>query len=119
MALNPSSDLRDVSGIDDASKTLIKAFMQGAIYSWVKNRMGEPFAVRDLVGGENFDWDETPLIVLYEKHIRQGKDNISAIKAAARDLGWLVKSVLAEDKRTFLAGKVGLVNSYRWVGGEP
>jgi len=119
MALYPSSDLRDVRGIGDTEITLIKAFMQGAVYSWVKNRIDEPFAVRDLVGGENFDWDETPLIALYEKHINGGKDNASAIKAAARDLGWLVKTVLAEDKRTFIPSKAGLVNHYRWVGNEP
>ena len=119
MALNPPSDLRDVRGIGDTENTLIKAFMQGAVYSWVKNRKDEPFAVRDLVGGENFDWDETPLIVLYEKHINEGKDNASAIEAAAKDLGWLVKTVLAEDKRTFIPSKAGLVNHYRWVGNEP
>lgn len=72
-----------------------------------------------LVGGENFQWKGTPLHVLYEKHIKAGKGRKSAIKAAARDLGWLVKSVLSEDKRTFEVGKGGLVRTYRWVGNEP
>ena len=49
---------------------------------------------------------------LYPKHIDAGKDNKSAIKAAARDLGWLVKTVLSEDKRTFEAGKGGLPPRY-------
>ncbi|MFZ0827959.1 MAG: hypothetical protein WAO02_11105 [Verrucomicrobiia bacterium] len=119
MALNPSSELRDVKGISDAERTSIMAFMQGAVYSWVKNRMGEPFAVWDLVGGENFDWDGTPLVVLYEKHINQGKSNAKAIEAAAKDLGWLTKTMLAEDKRTFVPSKAGLVSHYEWVGGEP
>lgn len=119
MALSPDSELRDVYGISDTEKTLVKAFMQGAIYCWIKNRKEEAFAVRDLMGGENFDWSGTPLQVLYDKHASAGKDDESACEAAAKDLGWLVKAVLAEDKRTFVAGKAGLVNSYYWVGNEP
>lgn len=118
MALSPDSALRDVHGIGHTDKTLLKAFMQGAIYCWIKNRKDEAFAVRDLVGGENFDWHGTPLQVLYDKHINAGKEHEPACEAAARDLGWLVKTVLAEDKRTFVTGKTGLVNSYRWIGNE-
>ena len=119
MALSQPSELRDVRGISETDTALIKAYMQGAVYSWVKNRNGKAFAVRDLVGGENFEWRGTPLYVLYQKHIAAGKDSDSAVKAAARDLGWLVKTVLAEDKRTFVAGKGGLVSTYRWIGNEP
>ena len=119
MALVPASELRDVYGIDDSQKESIKTFMQGAVYCWVKNRKNEPFAVRDLMGGENFEWAGTPLYTLYQNHIDQGKDNDSAIESAAKDLGWLMKTVLAEDKRTFEAGKAGLVSSYRWIGNEP
>ncbi len=118
MALNPSSDLRDVRGIAENEKTLIKSFVQGAVYCWVKNRTGEPFAVRDLMGGENFEWRGTPLIALFDKHSNGGKSDEDAIKAAAKDLGWLVKTVLAEDKRTFIPSKAGLVSHYRWVGNE-
>jgi hypothetical protein len=115
MPLQDPSELRDVSGLDAAEKRLIKAFLQGAVYCWVKNRRGEEFAARDLVGGENADWGETPLQVLYWKHINQGKAHEAAVEAAAKDLGWLLKSMLAEDKRMFATGKSGLVNAYRWV----
>jgi hypothetical protein len=98
MTINPKSDLRDVSGISEIEKELIKAFMQGAVYCWVKNRKDEQFAVRDLMGGENFDWNGTPLQALYDKYNRAGKDDKSAIKAAAIDLGWIVKSLLDADK---------------------
>ena len=57
------------------------------------------------MGGENFFWEGTPLIVLYEKHIALGKSNDSAIEDAAKDLGWLVKSVLSNDKRTYTVEK--------------
>ena len=73
--------------ITDEQREAIAHFMQGAIYSWAKNRPNEPFAVRDLMGGENFFWDGTPLIVLYEKHIALGKSNDAAIEDAAKDLG--------------------------------
>ncbi len=118
MALNPVSELREVHGIDDAQKAAIKAFVQGAVYCWVKNRKGEQFAVRDLVGGENASWAGTPLYALYAKHVAQGKTGKAASDAAGRDLGWLVKTVLSEDKRTFESSKDGLVSSYHWVGGE-
>ena len=74
MTLIPESEIRDVHGITEEQKTLIKAFLQGAVYSWVKNRLGEQFAARDLVGGENFEWEGTPLFPLYQKHIDLEKE---------------------------------------------
>lgn len=115
MALQDPSELRDVLGIDQSEKNLIKAFLQGAVYCWVKNRKGEEFAARDLVGGENANWNGTPLQVLYVKHINQAKDHNAAVEAAAKDLGWLLKSVLAEDEREFVTSKSGMVNAYRWT----
>jgi hypothetical protein len=119
MTLVPESEMRDVNDIPEEQKTLIRAFMQGAVYSWVKNRKGEQFAARDLVGGENFDWTGTPLYVLYQKHIDSGKGDADAIDAAGKDLGWLLKAVLSDDKRHFEAGHSGLTAGYRWMGNEP
>jgi hypothetical protein len=115
MSLEPESELREVSGIDEDQRIAIRNFMQGAIYCWVKNRMDEPFAVRDLVGGENTDWSRTPLQGLYEKHIGLNKEEDAAFEDAAKDLGWLVKSLLANDRRRFSVRKSGLVNSYNWI----
>lgn len=75
MALIPESEIREVQGITEEEEKLIRAFLQGAVYSWVKNRPGEWFAARDLVGGENFEWWGTPLYRLYQKHIDSGKGN--------------------------------------------
>jgi hypothetical protein len=112
--------VRDVRGITDESKEAIKNFLLGAVYCWAKNRTNEWFALRNLVGGENADWDETPPYVLFEKHKRYGKNNKDAIKAAAKDAGWILKAVLIGDKkRTYTAGKSGRVSTYRWIGGEP
>jgi len=119
MTLIPQTEIRGVYGITDEQKRLIKAYLQGAVYSWAKNVPNEQFAARDLVGGKNFEWSGTPLIVLYEKHIDAGKAPDEAIEAAAKDLGWLLKAVLAEDKRHFEAGRSGLTAGYRWTGNEP
>jgi hypothetical protein len=118
MAFQIETELRDVKGISDPQKALIKAFLQGAVYSWIKNRKGESFAARDLIGGENNDWAGTPLQNLYDKHADSGKDNGEAVEAAAKDVGWLLKTVLSQDKRTFELGKSGLVNVYCWIGNE-
>ena len=118
MVLNPGSQLREVSGLSPDELALIRAFIQGAVYSWVKNRKGEWFALRDLVGGENFDWGGTPLQPLYDKHIAAGKSEKEAMEAAAIDIGWIAKSVLEEDRRTFSVD-AGYVNKYRWDGQGP
>lgn len=117
MALIPSSKIHKVRGITVEEKELIKNYMQGAIYTWIKRDRETPFAVRDLVGGINNDWTGTPLIALYKKHRTAGKDSSAAIAGAGVDLGWIVKEVLASDKRAFKVKKRGLVSSYSWISG--
>ena len=119
MSLRPFSEIRNVSGITDKEKYAIKHFMQGAVYCWLKNRSDEEFKVRDLMGGENLEWEGTPLQALYQKHIDQNKTYEQAFNSAAIDLGWLVKSVLHDDKRTFEVIDSDFVATYKWVGGEP
>jgi len=119
MALDPPSEIRAVHDITTEEIEGIRNFIQGAVYCWVKNRPDEQFALRDLVGGENFEWAGTPLYCLYEKHIQKGKSEEDAITRAAIDAGWLLKSVVNDDKRNFIPGVAGLANGYRWRGGEP
>lgn len=70
------------------------------------------------MGGENFNWEGTPLYALYQKHIALNKDNDTAIAEAGKDLGWILKSVLHEDKRTFQTLDAGMANGYKWDGNE-
>jgi len=116
MTLIPESELREPSGMNVTDRELIRAFMQGAIYCWVKNRPEEPFAVRDLVGGMNTNWSQTPLQVLYDRHIDSGKTEDDAFDAAAKDIGWIVKTLLSEDRRTFEVDNSGFVNTYHMIG---
>ncbi len=115
MALLEKSKLRHSFGIREENLIAIKSFLQGSVYCWVKNRKGKLFAARDLVGGDNFDWSGTPLKILYDKHIAKGKNNKDAIDEAGRDLGWILKLVLHEDKRTFSSSDAGMAKGYKWI----
>lgn len=111
--------LRNVTKINEIELALIKAFVQGAIYSWAKNSENDKwFAVRDLFGGDNYYWQGTPLEVLWKKQKALGKSGEDAIEAAAKDLGWITKSVIHKDKRSFETRKAGLVRQYKWTGDE-
>ncbi|QQE13922.1 hypothetical protein JD969_10330 [Planctomycetota bacterium] len=118
--LQPKSSNRKVNHLNPEVIVQIKAFIQGAVYCWVKNRKNEQFSVRDLFGGENFEWNGTPLIHLYEKHANMfKKEHEAAMKDAAKDLGCLLKDVLITDKRTFTKDDAGFTAGYTWVGDEP
>lgn len=115
MTLSTSSEIRNVSGLLDEERALIKAFLQGAVYCWVKNRSGEWFAARDLLGGENAIWEGTPLQRLYDKQVKDGKSDDAAFDAAAIDAGWLLKAALSEDSRSFEMNDSTYTNTYRWI----
>ena len=118
MALIPTSLIRKVRGITSAEEKSIKDYLQGSVRTWcAAGTKGKQFAARDLVGGINYYWGGTPLDALYQKHIRKGKTQQDAIKAAGRDLGWLLKAVLNDDKdkRKFKVGNAGRVNGYTWI----
>ena len=104
------SKIREVYGITKEQKQSILDFLQGAVYCWCKNRKDEWFAARDLLGGDNFYWEGTPMYALYEK----SKD----AEQAGKDAGWLLKKVIDNDKRTFDTTIDGLVRQYRWNGQE-
>ncbi len=110
------TEVRNVTGITEKQEDAIRNFLQGAVYCWCKNRPGEWFAMRDLMGGDNYYWNGTPLIELYNKHIKEGKEGKDAVEAAGRDSGWLLKKVISKDKRTFDTKKDQMVRMYKWDG---
>ena len=115
MSLREYSEIREVTGITPEQEQRICDFLQGAVYSWCKNRKDEWFSMRDLMGGDNYYWDGTPLIVLYRKH-----ENISIdpVKEAGKDSGWLLKKVIHQDKRVYETTREELIRKYRWVAKE-
>ena len=111
MTLTIQSEIRNVHGITEEEKTRIRDFLQGAVYSWCKNRPNEWFSLRQLMGGSNYDWHGTPLMTLYEKH----EDAPDAIQRAGKDGGWLLKRVIDNDRRKFESKKEELIRKYRWI----
>ena len=91
---------------------------QGAVYCWCKNRKDEWFAARDLLGGDNYYQQGTPLIQLYDYYLNGNEDNHDyAVVEAGKAAGRLLKEVLINDKRTF-ATQAGYTRMYRWTGAE-
>ena len=112
--LSIESEIRKVYEITQEEETAICNFLQGAVYCWCKNRPDEWFGMRDLMGGDNYYWQGTPLYCLYIKH----SDKSTAVEDAGKDSGWLLKKIIYEDKRHFDTKKEGLIRKYKWVGGE-
>lgn len=125
------SKLRSVSGITKQQHDLIFAFLQGAVYVWCKLNPNEWFALRDLMGrgtsdnptdDGNFFWNGTPMYDLWLKHKNPNDDSAEhisyALRQAAIDGGWILKEVLAHDKREFDIRESYRTNQYRWIGGK-
>jgi hypothetical protein len=108
------STIKEVSGITETEKKAISYFLQGAVYCWCKNKKGEWFAMRDLMGGDNRDWKDTPLEVLYKKHISNGKNTDESFESAGKESGWMLKKVLHADSRNFESKNEDTKN-YRWI----
>lgn len=115
MTLITNDKVRDVKGISYEQKKGILDFLQGAVYCWCKNNKGKWFSMRELMGGDNFDWKGTPLIELYNKHIELEKKDEEAIKGAGIDSGWLLKEVIHEDLRQFETRVLEQNRQYRWL----
>lgn len=79
---------RAVYGIDGQRDNIL-SFLQGSVYCWCKNRKNEPFAARDLLGGDNYYWQDTPMMALYE-YYRAG-DDAATSKFAITDEKTLTK----------------------------
>lgn len=105
---------KSVLGFEENQIREMRAFLQGAVYCWCKNCKGQWFAARDLVGGENYDWQGTPLYALFA-YYRQYGDDADAIDEAGKAAGRLLLGVLIEDKRTY-STRVRFTREYLWTG---
>lgn len=115
MSLIPESEVREVYEITNEQKQSIIDFLQGAVYCWCKNRPDEWFSMRNLMGGDNFNWKGTPLFTLYKKHRNNRRNNQQAIDLAGKDSGWLLKRVISDDNRKFETKKEEQIRKYLWI----
>ena len=115
MTLINDNYYRGVTGLNPQELNDIKNFLQGAVYSWCKNRKEEWFSLSNLMGGDNFFWEGTPMMALFMKHKNKGKNDKSSIKGAGVDGGWILKEVLRVDKRSFESKLEFKSRFYKWV----
>ena len=100
-----SAKTRSISaGIPVVDLEMAKAYIQGAVHSHCNFCPDGEISVRLLFGGDNRDWEGTPLQVIYDYHHNMdgGKTHDKAAESAAKDVGHLLKKVLADDRRTFI-----------------
>jgi len=107
--------LREVTTLSIDSKNNIMSFLQGAVYCWCNVNNSNWFSARDFLGNDNKDWTGTPLIVLYNNHIKTGKSFEDAFIEAGKEAGWLLKSVISSDKRKFETKREDQIRKYRWI----
>lgn len=85
---------------------LIKTYILGAINAFCINDKDSAFSVRILFGGNNRNWNHTPLQKIYNYYIQIGKSATDAALSSAIDVGRLLKEILEDDKRQFeIVGK--------------
>jgi hypothetical protein len=116
MIKNDDGKIPEVAGLNGNELERVRDFLQGAVYCWCKNRPGEWFSMRDLMGGVNRNWSGTPLSALYDRHIKEGKSPDEAFGCAGQDSGKILKKVIADDKKFEFETKTdALIRQYRWI----
>ena len=110
--LEQENKIRKVHPISEEKALEIKKFLQGAVRCHDKVVAGEWFSLRDLMGGENFDWHGTPLQDLFD--VCRGRSD--ALKMTAKSAGWLLKAAIEDDPcRLYETKKEAFTRKYRWV----
>ena len=113
------SSYMNVHGFTDRELQRMRDYLLGAVQAWCKERHGKWFAARNLLGGENYYWQGTPLMRLYEYYMEQSdEDSEYAVRQAGRAAGHLLKRVLIEDPKRTYETRQGYTREYRWVGEE-
>ena len=106
-----------VHGFEEEDIKLMRIYLLGAVQVWCRDRKGEWFAARDLLGGPNFYWQGTPLHKLFKYYKQFGEDDY-AITQAGRAAGRLLKRVLIEDEKRTYETRQAYTREYRWVDEE-
>lgn len=119
MIINDLTGFRFVRGIDESELQRMRDYLLGAVHSWCRDRHGEWFAARDLLGGANYYWRGTPLQRLYDFYleISAGDEDYSKRQAGIA-AGHLLKRVLAEDEKRKYETRLAFTREYRWVEEE-
>lgn len=107
MILNNKSKSCKISAeLNPDDLLLIKTYILGTINGFCINDKASAFSVRILFGGDNRNWNHTPLQKIYNYYIQIGKSATDAAASSSIDVGRLLKEILEDDKRQFeIVGK--------------
>lgn len=93
------SAVRNISAkICNNKKGKAKDYIKKAVDDYCVSNPGKPFSVRILFGGINKDWRGTDLQPFFYYYDNLKLDYNTAANRAAKDVGWLLKAVLYDDK---------------------
>jgi hypothetical protein len=116
MIISGDDTIRDVVWLSPKDEQRIIDFLQGAIYCYCNNRNGEWFSAREIMGGFNRnDWEKTPVGLLHNRHIQDGKSHDEAWTLAGQEVGKLLKKTIKQDERNFETIEDEQIRKYRWV----
>ena len=90
----------------------IKIYMLGAVDAFC-NVSQNNFSVKALFGGENRNWNHTPIQKIYDYYV--SLNDPEAANKAAIDVGILLREILDEDVRWQYEMHRGYTNEYRRV----
>ena len=105
----------------DGSLGAVEAAIQGGVYAAIRNHRGDgtKYALRDLFGGPNWEWSDTPLFPIWEKCLAAKNGDVdAAYQYTARIAGFLLKNVLIKDRRTFKQHSGFGTQCYSWIDGD-
>jgi hypothetical protein len=107
--------VHEVAWLKPEDEQRIMDFLQGAIYCWCNQHNDSWFSVREIMGGNNRDeWDKTPLGILYDKHIKDGKSHDESWDLAGKEEGKILKKVINQDARNFETKEYEQIRQYKW-----
>lgn len=119
MIINDLTGFRNIRGVNKRDLRRMRDYLLGAVHSWCRDRHGEWFAARDLLGGANYYWQKTPLELLYELYLEKSAgDKDYSKRQAGIAAGHILKRVLAEDKKRKYETRLAFTREYRWVEEE-
>lgn len=102
-----------IKGIDKDTFQAIVDYLDDEVTNYMQS--GKWFSLRDIGGGDRFDWTGTPLYPLYDVHIQAGENKTTAIKKAGWACGKILRRVIMQREENFEQKNIKHIANYRWM----
>lgn len=90
------NDVSDLKWLSQTQLTGIEIYINQCIDNWCTNNSNQTFSVSDIFGNKNWNWNSTPLQVLYDYELNLSNDSQKAFDKAGYFIGILLNKVVAE-----------------------